>query len=488
MSARPGGQKDTPQVDTMNRPTASRWPDRSVERGATRPPSAGLLPSLLLGLALTAYTVAMLTREASAAVVVLPVVLVLVIAMTLIALNDLETFVLVALAIRSSLDVFKGGARASSPGALLGLLLLGLGGLWLVNRRVKLGAAFPASRLGLAFAAFGVVAFLGVLTSPSPGTALDEWSRIASIAVVFLVVEQFAARGAGLGRFVAALGLSVLVPSAFALWQLTSGSGLRIAGGFHRITGTFVHSNPLAYFAVFTWFLMLAAYPVLRGTRRHAVAVVLVLTTGLILFSFTRSAWLVAVLGLLVLTFRHRSYVAVAAGCALLVLVAVSPPVQNRFADLETASQVSGKPANSLSWRVDYWKQALEIAEPSPIAGVGLRTVATTTTAAKQPHNDLVRAYVEVGIPGLVSYLVLLTLMVWCSLTAAVDASRRRLGGLERAVTEAALVTALGVALLSLVANLMSQVVVMMYAVTILALSSGAYLRRRRLDAEVVEG
>ncbi len=472
----------------------------TIRRSLTRPgranddprsTTASLLVGALVGIALTIYTTVTLFSDVSRPLVALPAAAIVVVAMTLVALNDLETFVLLAIAVRSSLDAFKGSSAATSPSALLGLLLLGLGGLWLVNRRVKLGSAYPTSALGTGFIVFSAVATLGVLTSPSPGVAAEEWSRIASIAIVFLVVEQLAARAPSTGRFLVAIGLSVLVPSGFALWQLATGSGLRVAGGFHRITGTFVHSNPLAYFAVFAWFVMLAAYPVVRGSARHGVGLILLLSSGLILFSFTRSAWLVAVLGLLVLTFRHRSYLAVAIGCALLLLVAVSPPVQSRFADLETASQVSGKPANSLSWRIDYWKQSLEIAEPSPIAGVGLRTVATTTTAAKQPHNDVVRAYVELGIPGLVSYLVLLALMVSASVAAALDASRRGLRGLERAVTEAALVTSLSVALLSLVANLMSQVVVMMYAVTILALSSGAYLRRRRLDAEaagVVEG
>jgi putative inorganic carbon (HCO3(-)) transporter len=278
--------------------------------------------------------------------------------------------------------------------------------------------------------------------------------------------------------------MAVIVPTAVAACQLVTRQGLHTSGVFSRITGTFAHSNPLAYFAIFTWFLMLATYPVVRGTSRRLVLIALVATTALTFFSFTRSAWIVAAIGLLILLLRRRSYTAVVAVCAVLLLGVAAPPIQSRFADLGSASQITGKPANSMSWRFAYWHKSLEIAEPSPIAGVGLRAVSMTTTAAKQPHNDIVRAYVELGIPGLVSYLALLALMIWSSFVAALDAGRRRLGGIERAVTEAALVTAIGIGLLSLVANLMSQVVVMAYAVTILALSSGAYLRRRRIDAE----
>lgn len=437
----------------------------------------------VLGLAVTAYTVLALFGGASRLVVAVPIAALVSITLVFVALNDLETFVLVALAVRSSLDAVRIGHHFTDPSVILGLLLLGLGTLWLLNRRVKLGSAFPTSRLGMAFMAFVVVAAVGIVLSPDPGNALIEWSRIANIAVVFLVVEQFAARGAGLARFAVAIGAAVTVPALVSIGQLVTGSGLYLAGGFSRITGTFVHSNPLAYFAVVAWLLMASLYPVVRGLARTAVVAVFLVASGLILLSFTRSAWLVAVIGLLILLYRRRAYLALAIGCALVLLGGISSPVQSRFADLDTASAVTGKPANSLSWRVDYWQQSLSLAKPSPIAGVGLRTVSKTTTAAKQPHNDVVRAYVELGIPGLVSYLVLLVLMVWHALAAALDAGRRRLGGIERAVTEAALVVAVAVVVLSMVANLMSQVVVMLYAVTVLGLSSGAYLRRLRRDA-----
>jgi len=464
-------------VDTIERSIAG---GRTV-LGSTR---AGVVLSAVLGVALTVYTAMSLSGNASRPMTLLPIALLIGATLLVVALNDLETFVLAALAVRSSLDVFRGGSHLGDPSVVLGLLLLGFGALWLLNRRMKLGDAFPTSRLGLAFLVFTGVAMLGILTSAKPGASLVEWSRIASIAVLFLCVEQFVARGAGLGRFLVAIGMAVIVPTAVAACQLVTRQGLHTSGVFSRITGTFAHSNPLAYFAIFTWFLMLATYPVVRGTSRRLVLIALVATTALTFFSFTRSAWIVAAIGLLILLLRRRSYTAVVAVCAVLLLGVAAPPIQSRFADLGSASQITGKPANSMSWRFAYWHKSLEIAEPSPIAGVGLRAVSMTTTAAKQPHNDIVRAYVELGIPGLVSYLALLALMIWSSFVAALDAGRRRLGGIERAVTEAALVTAIGIGLLSLVANLMSQVVVMAYAVTILALSSGAYLRRRRIDAE----
>ena len=269
-----------------------------------------------------------------------------------------------------------------------------------------------------------------------------------------------------------------------ALVQLSSGEGLFVAGGFSRITGTFDHSNPLAYFSVIVLLLMVAVYPAVHDLSRVAVGALGLVALLMLGLTYTRSAWLVALLGVLLLLARRKAYALVAVIFALSVIAASTPQVQSRFADLESSAQISGKPANSLAWRWAYWGESLDVAKPSPIAGVGLRTVATTTSEGKQPHNDVIRSYVELGIPGLLSYLFVLILMVWTSARGAADAARRGLRGFERAIAEAGLVVALSVAVLSLVANLMSQAVVTLYAVSIIALASGGFLRRRRLDAE----
>ncbi len=437
----------------------------------------GTIATAVLGIALSVYTVTGILDGGSRMAVALPVAAIVALVLVWVALTDLETFVLVALTIRSSLDAISGG-----PQLLLGAMLLAAGGFWLFNRRMQLGHRFPASRLGLAYAVFGVVALLGVLTSADVVASSTEWSRIASITIIFLVVEQFAARGSALKPFVAAIGLAALVPAAAAFAQLTSGQGLFIAGGYSRITGTFDHSNPLAYFSVVVLLVMVAVYPTVSGLTRFAVGVVAALSGVLLLLTYTRSAWLVALIGVAILLWRRRAFPLLGVLVAVVLLAGATPQVQGRFADLETAAQTSGKPANSLAWRWAYWQEAMDVAKPSPIAGVGLRSVAQTTNEGKQPHNDVIRSYVELGIPGLLSYLFVLGMMVWTGVRAAADARRRRLRGIERAISEAGLVVALSVVTLSLVANLMSQVVVMMYAVAVLALSSGAYLRRRRLD------
>lgn len=473
-------QEDTHVSTTLPRPT--RESARPSGRDALASPAN--IVTALLGIALTVWTVTGLFGSSSQLTVALPLALIVGVALLVVAFYDLETFVLVALAMRASLDALRTPGPVPDPHLALGLLMLGLGTFWLISRRARLGRNFPVSALGVSYLVFLAIAFVGVITSPQWTTSIVEWSRIANIVVIFLVAEQFAARGSRLMPFVAAIGSAILVPAAVAIVQLSSGEGLFVAGGFSRITGTFDHSNPLAYFSVVVLLLMVAVFPVVRDLSRVAVGLVALIALICLGLTYTRSAWMVALLGVVILLFRRRSYAAVAVILSLALLGTATPQVQSRFADLESSAQLSGKPANSLAWRWAYWGESLEVAKPSPIAGVGLRAVATTTFEGKQPHNDVIRSYVELGIPGLLSYLFVLILMLWTTAKGAADAARRRLGGVERAIAEAGFVVAVALAILSLVANLMSQAVVTLYMVTIIGLASGAYLRRKRLDAE----
>ncbi len=473
------GQEDN-HVDTVDLSKAAPPAPVAPEPSPRRRFDLATLGTALLGIALTVYTTVAIADGSSHLVAALPLAAIVGITLLIVALYDLETFVLIALLTRASMDAIG----VNAPHTALGLMLLGFGTVWLLLRKARLGSRYPSSGLGIAYLVFVIVAFMGVITSANMKASLTEWSRIATIVVVFLVVEQFAARGSKLGPFTAAIGLGIVVPATVAFSQLTSGQGLFIAGGFSRITGTFDHSNPLAYFSVVVLLLMTALVPYTRGATRAGVLCVGLLAVIVLGLTYTRSAWLVAAFGVVILLWRRRAGAALAVCAALAILVAGTPMVQNRFADLATSAQLSGKPANSLAWRWAYWGESLDVAKPSPIAGVGLRSVAQTTAEGKQPHNDVIRAYVELGIPGLLSYVLVLVLMLWTSWRAAADAARRRLTGIPRAITEAGFVVAVAVAILSVVANLMSQVVVMMYAVSVIALSSGAYLRRRRLDAE----
>ena len=145
-----------------------------------------------------------------------------------------------------------------------------------------------------------------------------------------------------------------------------------------------------------------------------------------------------------------------------MLVVALVPGISERFADLAETESARGESANSLSWRLEYWGSALELAGESPVTGIGLKQIAAQEEEAKQPHNDFLRAYVELGVAGLAAYLYLVWQFV-ATAVRAVRAARTRSMGLSRASLVGYAGVAAGYALMGLVMNLFTQVVVGMY-------------------------
>ncbi len=408
-------------------------------------------------------------------------------AMTALAVARFGTFVLAVLVIRTSLDAFKLGDSATvpDPAAFMGILFLGMGAFWLIAES-RHPDSVPFSPLSRAAVAFAGVAFLGVVISPSIAESLVEWSRLASVCMMLLVVEKLTRKPPFRMRLLLSIALAVLAPLTVAAWQMATDRNLFDAGGFERVRGTFTHSNPLAAFLAI---LVVMAFAILThhtDRRMRTAAVLIMVLSGVgLYFTYTRAAWLGALLGLFVVTWSlGRKPALIFAGTALVALLLV-PGVGQRFSDLTEADTSRGEPSNSLTWRVGYWTEAVELTRGgSQITGIGLKQVAAQSSEGKQPHNDILRAYVEMGVLGLVAYVWLL----WQFLATARRGLRlvhQRRGPLVDAI----LVGYAGVAscyvLMSLVANLMSQVVVGLYFVAIAGLAVGVMSTEEEADAEV---
>ena len=91
--------------------------------------------------------------------------------------------------------------------------------------------------------------------------------------------------------------------------------------------------------------------------------------------------------------------------------------------------------------------------------GIGLKMVSTTVEEQKAPHNDFVRVFVELGILGLAAYCWLLIGIG----RIAVRALRATTDGLSRGVAVGFAGCAASFLVISIVSNLISQVVVVWY-------------------------
>jgi O-antigen ligase len=153
-------------------------------------------------------------------------------------------------------------------------------------------------------------------------------------------------------------------------------------------------------------------------------------------------------------------------GAAIVVVALAVPSVGVRLSDLTETQKESGAPGNSLIWRFEYWREVLAL-QDNPVLGIGFKEVEHSLAGAKAPHNDPIRIFVETGIVGLVAYVWLLVTLG----TQARSTLRRAPPGIPRGLAVAFAASFAGLLLLSLTANVITQLVILWYFVTIVALA-----------------
>jgi O-antigen ligase len=347
------------------------------------------------------------------------------------------------------------------------LVFVGL--VWLVAQRsvsVEGGRrAVPLTRAAWFVAG---ATLLSVLTSQRLTTSLAEWARLVSIVMMLTVLERlFSAKPAAVQRVLVAVYASALVPCGVAIAQRLTRSGLTEAHGIPRVHGTFGQPNSLAMYLAFLIVMGVALLPTTQRWWRWGLAGVLVLSTGVLYLTQTRSAWIGTALGLLVVVWLRSRRLFIAA-VVLIGAVALLPPVMARFADLTQGTRPSGGTGNSLTWRHDHGRDSLALADGRPVTGIGMKMVELDTNDGKLPHNDYLRSYVETGGLGLLAYLGLLGTILY----VARKALRRAAGGLDRGVAVGFAGCALALLVISVSDNLMTQSVVLWYFAVFAAAAS----------------
>jgi O-antigen ligase len=284
---------------------------------------------------------------------------------------------------------------------------------------------------------------LPVLNQPylkTPSGALMDLLRLGAVFVVAGLAMWAVRSRARLDVVIGAVLASAVVPIAYAFDQLATGATVTRPGvdSPPAVEGTFTHPNHFAFYLVVVLTLTLSS---LLEARRLIARVVLVALFGCaavcLFLTYTRSGWIgfglaVLVMGLL----RYRALVFVAP--IVLVVAAFALPgavtkVQKRFGDLTSQSEAAAD--NSWSWRTGQWSKMLPYGSRKPLTGQGFGsyapltvkrfgyenpryptiTIAADGTLSKgfSAHNDYVKMFVELGIPGVVLWcLVLIGLLV----------------------------------------------------------------------------
>ena len=353
------------------------------------------------GLAVTVAAAALADPGAPLRVVLAPVALVAGVVAVAAALFRFEAFVLGALVVRSSLDALGGAAsRATEPATLLGGLFIVAGLAWLYVNRARLHRPGPVTWAALAFTA---AAALGLPGSASAGRGAIDLVRIGGAVLLLVVVEQTVRTDVDRRRLLVALAASAVVPLAVLVTQYASGASADVSGDASRFTGTFNHPNPFAAYLGLLVVTFLAVRGVAGRWSGLCTVVAAACAAGLVA-TYARGAWVGALLGVMVVAARvDRALLAKLAAVVVLVVVLV-PSVGARVLELGDERHLAGTAGNSLTWRLDYWGEVLDLAG-NPVTGIGLTGVEAGLATAVPPHNDFLRVFVETGLVGLAAYV-----------------------------------------------------------------------------------
>jgi O-antigen ligase len=309
-------------------------------------------------------------------------------------------------------------------------------------------------------------ALLSVTVSAHPLDSLFEVVRFGTLIVIVSVLGRLVRSGRALRLvLMAAIGSSI-VPILFALRQITGQGGVFTASGLDRIRGTFLHSNPFAAYLFLMVTLMVAIYPHVERRWRLALVPLTLACGACLIATYSRGAWVATVVALIVIGVLQDRRILWMVGGAIVVIALAVPSVAVRLSDLSQTQKETGAPGNSLIWRFEYWREVLAL-QDNPMLGIGFKEVELSLTGAKAPHNDPIRIFVETGIVGFAAY-------VWLLITLGAQARstlRRAPPGLPRGLAVAFAASFSGLVLLSLTANVITQLVILWYFVTIVALA-----------------
>lgn len=351
-----------------------------------------------------------------------------------------EQTVLGFLILRSSLDIFSAQQiPAVFAIGLDALTLLYVGLMLLLGRRVI------TDRFFWFFAAWVALQGLWVILLPLGGLGFDasylsisirEWMRLFSWLMVYLLVMQLKER-IHPEKLISWLFLGLVVPLVIASLQLLLPMSLLpsilIYGGGQdaslpyeygsRLNGSLGHPNTFATFLLF--FIALTCWKLSKPNRDSFWIFLL----GVLIFFIvsTKALFILAMLGifLLVMIAPKLNLVNLLGAIVLVALtlwlyttteygrerlISISDtPLFNPDIDFSQSILMSWTDHNSFNWRIAQWTFLLESWRNHPLLGFGLNTSPYLSILRNYAHNDYLRALVESGIVGLVTFLGFLT-------------------------------------------------------------------------------
>jgi O-antigen ligase len=332
---------------------------------------------------------------------------------------------------------------------------------------------------------FAAAGFLSVIDSSNVFVSFLEAVRVTAVVVMLAVLEVMLVDRDAIKKLIAAVYISAVVPVGLTMFNILTHHSQFSSGGFSRYQGTFSQPNPFAIYLTMLIVMGAAMFPHLTPKKKLMMFALLICSVISLYYTYTRSAWIAVVIGLFAVAIlgRRRLMLGLMVGSIMLSVFAV-PTIVQRFSDLGQSSSPSGYASNSLEWRFSYWGEVFPLAAKDPITGIGLKMSSYATSQQKEPHNDFLRAYVETGLVGTIAYLALLVSMCLVA-RHSMRFTKKKPRSYERSVAVGFAGCVIAFLLISIVSNVITEVIVLWYYV---AFAAAAYAVTQYRENAILRG
>jgi len=291
--------------------------------------------------------------------------------------------------------------------SIISALIIVAGLLYLLINRSPI-TKYPLSKQ---FFAFVGIAFLSSLFSSNFSASFEEWLKMFSVFVVFLVATNLITSKKDLLQLIGAIVISMVAPVSVALYQIFAGKGDPYTKGFIRVYGTFTHPITLAYYVLLVSVVIIVLSIETRNRYLKMLAYISFIPIGVVFINtFARGAWIIFVVVLFILGIIRYKRFLIILPILLVIMALFFGTVTTRFADLSKTANNEAGSVNSIESRQDIWKQNIPLVLANPVFGNGIG--ASYRLINQDTHNDYLRILAEAGVLGLLAYLWLLLITV----------------------------------------------------------------------------
>lgn len=287
--------------------------------------------------------------------------------------------------------------------------------------------------LSFIFILLFLIYIIFTIISTYPVDSINELIRVLSFLIMYFTGYVLIQSKDDLINFVKVVIMSSIIPAIVGYIQLFNGAGLYTNPGFeNRIAGTFGHPNVLGYFLLIMLALMIYLFfeknIIKNPISKYSFSIYGALLAILLIATYTRGAWIglfILLAGVSLIKFPRKTLIYTAiiipiVGIFMAMYFWMQQTIWYELTPIEDIPVISrvvglfnGDPSDSIIWRQVMWSDMYNKALTRPIIGFGTGTIEIiveevrgVALGALEVHNDYIRIFVELGIIGLITYIL----------------------------------------------------------------------------------